>query len=34
MRVHLLGMTFGTGEIILFAFVVIIVTMYFMQKSR
>jgi hypothetical protein len=34
MRVHLLGMTFGTGEIIVFAFVVIIVTMYFMQKAR
>jgi len=27
-------MTFGTIEIVLFAFVVIIVTMYFMQKSR
>jgi len=34
MRVHLFGMTFGTGEIIIFAFIVIIVTMYFMQKSR
>jgi hypothetical protein len=34
MRVHLLGMTFGTFEIIVFAFVVIIVTMYFMQKAR
>ncbi len=34
MRVNLLGMTFGTGEIILFTFVVVIVTMYFMQKAR
>ena len=34
MSVRLFGMSFGTGEIVIFAFVVIVVTMYFMQKSR
>jgi hypothetical protein len=34
MSVRFFGMSFGTGEIVLFAFVVIIVTMYFMQKAR
>ena len=34
MSVRLFGMSFGTGEIVLFAFVVIVITMYFMQKSR
>ncbi len=34
MTVRLFGMNFGTGEIVIFAFVVIIVTMYFMQKTR
>jgi len=27
-------MTFGTGEVVLFAFAIILITMYFMQKSR
>jgi len=27
-------MSFGTGEIVIAAFVVIIITMYFMQKAR
>ena len=34
MRVSLFGMTFGTAEIVIFAFLVVIITMYFMQKSR
>ncbi len=34
MAVRIFGMTFGTGEIILGAFIIIIVTMYFMQKAR
>ena len=34
MSVRLFGMNFGTGEILIFAFAVIIITMYFMQKSR
>lgn len=34
MSVRLFGMNFGTGEIVLFAFVVILATMYFMQKTR
>jgi hypothetical protein len=34
MNVRIFGMVFGTGEIVIAAFVIIIVTMYFMQKSR
>ncbi len=34
MSVRLFGMNFGTGEIVLFALVLVVVTMYFMQKSR
>jgi len=34
MAVRIFGMTFGTGEIVLAAFILIIVTMYFMQKAR
>lgn len=34
MRVHFFGITFGTGEIIIFVFILVVVTMYFMQKSR
>jgi hypothetical protein len=34
MNVRIFGMVFGTGEIVIAAFVIIIITMYFMQKSR
>ena len=34
MVVRLFGMNFGTGEVVIFAFIVIVVTMYFMQKTR
>ncbi len=34
MSIRFFGMSFGTGEIVIAAFVVIIVTMYFMQKAR
>lgn len=34
MRIHVFGMTFGTGELIIGAFIAVIVIMYFMQKSR
>lgn len=34
MKVHIFGMTFGTGEIVIFGLILVIATMYFMQKSR
>lgn len=34
MSLRLFGMTFGTAEIVIFAFLVVIITMYFMQKAR
>ena len=34
MTVRLFGMNFGTGEIVIAALVLVVVTMYFMQKTR
>ena len=34
MNIRIFGMGFGTGEIVFAAFVVILLTMYFMQKAR
>lgn len=34
MSIRLFGMSFGTGEIVLGALIVVLLTMYFMQKAR
>ena len=34
MRLYIFGMTFGTGEIVIGAFIAVIAIMYFMQKAR
>lgn len=34
MSIRLFGMSFGPVEIVIAAFVIVLVTMYFMQKSR
>lgn len=34
MRIYIFGMTFGTGEIVIAGFIVVVITMFFMQKSR
>jgi len=34
MRIYIFGMSFGTIEIVLGAFIAVIIVMYFMQKSR
>jgi hypothetical protein len=34
MKIYIFGMTFGTGEIVIGAFIVVILIMFFMQKAR
>lgn len=34
MKIHIFGMTFGTFEIVVGGLIIVVLTMYFMQKSR
>jgi len=34
MSIRFFGMSFGTAEIVIIALVVVVITMYFMQKTR